>query len=446
MLGPGLMRLAGPLIAPPLFRDACLYLDFTSGVYADAPAGVLSRRRSFEDLVTFTSLGARDGIGPSLQFEIALAGQPRFMHDPAGSLPRGIAVEPSETRLNPNAENMAANGGFRTSSAVGDPGPFGATSNFTLFEVATADASNGSCASSQPYSLSAGRHTVAVYAKAGPDQSGWLLTRPSVQSLFSDAAQAFFDPVTGTKGAAVLASGASVITGVSSWIEPQGGGVYRCFTSFTLGSNADIFLRHYIAASNGALGSDLGDQIQLWGAQLVSGSTTGSFIRGNTPNTVRPAESLTAAPLHGGGSFTILADFSVGVEPNSGFPRLINAFRSAVAPNDRQGVAYSGGNFSLASLSGGATRAGSLALKPWSAGRHLLAASFTDDAFHGIMNGGSEASRTGIATALPSVDSIAAFADPGGVNSLLGPNRLHRLVVFPTDIGSTRRAAFVGAV
>lgn len=376
--------------------------------------------RALRAPLTFARSGVADYLDADLAFQQAAAGVPRVMHDPAGVLPPRLAVEASETRINPNAEDMAGNGGFRVSSADGDAAPFGAGTSFSLFEVSTASVS-GSCASTQPYTLAAGDHTVAVYAKAGPDQTGWLLSRISAQADFTDAARAWFDPAAGVKGAASLASGASALTGVVSWIEPQGAGVYRCFTRFTLAAPTDVFVRHYIADADSTLVSTLADQVQLWGEQLVTGSTTGSFIRGNTPNITRAAESA-IIPFLPANDFTVGFDFSVSRIPTN-FERVFEIYPDAASGNNRQAFFFDGsGNLRFETYSGGAARGAIGNLGAVSAGRHRVIWRVQDGAMGASLDGGAVVSVTGLTGTLPACDRWRLFDSSGGTGAPRGEN------------------------
>lgn len=411
MLGPGLMRWAGPLIAPPLFRDACLYLDFTSGVYADAPAGVLSRRRSFEDLVTFTRSGTAERINADLEFETVLAGKPRFMHDPAGMLPRRLAVEASETRINANPVASMA-GWSNVTTATRTDLALGILGSFPGLKIASQGADWNRVGPPNWTLVNGQSYTVRTYYMEPDDGSSSGQARINGYA----AAGAFNCALNGPVGAlAVSATTGCTVSGVTN--KEVLDGVFFCEFTVTNTSGSDQTLSFGVGPN-----SATSDKAVVALAQFgVAGSAPGSdILNPATANTTRAAEAAAVPMLHGGGAFTVLYDCYLGAVPTTGLPRVFQAAIAADVNDNSAQLLYnpSTNKFRVSSVRGGVAVGTDLAVGAVGRVRAVLIAA--DASVRASVNGSVPSGLTGLSGTIPAMDALTCFANPAGNNAFPG--------------------------
>jgi hypothetical protein len=202
---------------------------------------------------------------------------PRIEYDANGNR-KGLLIEEARTNLLINSGDM--DGGnwssFRTTFSNGDTAPDG--SQLFLLAEASETNVNGSNAGQQVATLAAGTYTMSAFAKAGPDDAGFLVLRPASNVTFTDTVHAWFNLETGSVDTVSSSAGSSVVTTPVASIQDYGNGVYRCILTFTITSEESIRHLHYIANASGSFPVTLGKQVQLWGAQLEAGSFPTSYI------------------------------------------------------------------------------------------------------------------------------------------------------------------------
>lgn len=323
-----------------------LTLDFMSGV--------LDSRLSFARASTGTFIGSNGYV------QTASAGTPRFQYDSAG-LPLGLLIEGSATNLLTYSEAFTPDWTdtniTRTSSTATSP------ANTATALLATASAGNATIIRS-----------AAVGTTAIRSYSIWLRR------------------VTGTGNIQLTQNGGG------SWTRADITSSWARYSLSPTNANHQVGIR--IVTS--------GDEIEMWGAQLETGSgitsyipTAGSTVTRSSDYCTMPASSfITGSPY----PQTLLID-CIPQSASVGFPDLIRLF-------DRSGPTYSYGNeiyysgASTMSLSRkisatsntDATMSSGLAYNT----RYRIAASISSTAFLGSRNGVTGSGATGAPAALPS--------------------------------------------
>ena len=246
--------------------------DGVAGLYI---WGAQLEQRSTVTAYTPTTTQAITNYIPVLQ--TAVAGVPRFDHNPTTFESLGLLVEEQRTNLvtySSEFDNAAWAKLNATVTANTIVAPDGTISGDTLTTSGAAVAQRVAQSPTATGSLS-----FSVYAKAGSAQFIQILqtTDGNVFGNFDLA-----NGVVGTKGS----SATSTITAV-------GNGWYRCSVSATLASsnNWGIYITPSASAAYGALYTATVANLFIWGAQLEAGSFATSYIPTVASQVTRAADA-----------------------------------------------------------------------------------------------------------------------------------------------------------
>jgi len=259
---------------------------------------------------------------------------------------RGRLFEPSRTNSFTNSGDMDGSGwaGIRTDYSQGDDAPI--SGQYFLNCEANATNANGSAAAIQvTSSLAAGTYTQSVFVKVGPTDPGFLVIRPTDNADFNNRARAWFDVANGT--AETVESPGTNFTSATSGIEDIGGGVYRCWITFTTDATLTISARYYVVDADAGLTTTSGKDIQVWGAQFEAGAFPTTYIPTTTTAVTRLADRASCALSDiafdaAGGSIFIegRAYYTMG---GSGFNRIFD-INDGTSNNSIQLLARESGN------------------------------------------------------------------------------------------------------
>lgn len=266
---------------------------------------------------------------------------PRFDYDPVTLAPRGLLVEEQRTNLLLRSEEFDNSIWIKSDATV--------TANAVLSPDGTVDADflvEGTSAATthgfyRSATLTAGSHTLSIYAKAGTRSWLWLVCTAAAN------AGAYFDLATGTVGA--------VSSGYSASIAPAGNGWYRCSITFTA-TAASWFPNVFLATgNNGAVYTGDGTSgIYIWGAQLEAGAFATSYIPTVASQVTRTADVATIT----GANFSQWYNQSEGTFVVEG-----SVYSTGISGNRKSLLAATEGNFNnsvLVSVLSGTTASGGI--------------------------------------------------------------------------------------
>jgi hypothetical protein len=361
---------------------------------------------NYADLITFTRASTGTYLDSDGLLKTATTNTPRIEYDANGNR-KGLLIEEARTNLYTNSGDMDGTGwvGFRTTYSAGDTSPDG--SQLFLLGEASETNINGSSVAEQGRGVSSGTHTMSVFAKAGPDDTGFLSLRPSDSASFIDAVSAWFNLQTGVVSAVATEGGSTNVTTPVATIQDFGGGVYRCSLTFTVVSPITVVPRHYLTDSSGSRLVTVGKQVQLWGAQFEAGSFPTSYISTSGAAASRAADVAsipTSAFGYNADKGTVVVDFETQYGTPVGFPRIweiggatsgvdrVYGFISAANSQIRCGV-----------LANGVTAADFSVKTDPTPASGKLAFAFADADFSGVIDGGSPVTDTSGSFTTPSI-------------------------------------------
>jgi hypothetical protein len=348
---------------------------------------------AYSDLITFTRASTGTYLDSDGLLKTATTNTPRIEYDADGNR-RGLLIEEARTNLLINSGDM--DGGswssFRTTFSNGDTAPDG-SQLFLLAETSETNV-NGSNAGQQVATLAAGTYTMSAFAKAGPDDAGFLVLRPASNVTFTDTVHAWFNLETGSVGTVSSSAGSSVVTTPVASIQDYGNGVYRCILTFTITSEESIRHLHYIANASGSFPVTLGKQVQLWGAQVEAGSFPTSYISTSGAAASRAADVAsipTSAFGYNQKAGTVVVDCSIDRVANVAGTSIAGLFGSAFDISNSTRVFYrSNGTTGYQNTDGGVT---SVDLSPpgvLTAGQNInIAFAYVENDFAVVRNGGT---------------------------------------------------------
>ena len=242
--------------------------DFTAGVL---PAGVSFAR---------ASAGYRFNSAGLLVSEASDV--PRLQYDPATLVSRGLLVEDARTNLFTKSEKFDDAAWTKTRASVSantGVAPDGATAMDTLIEDSTATSTH---LLSRGVSFVAGTSYVfSVFVKAS-GRTWLILTLPT--TAFTLNYRANFDVTNGVLG--------TVSAGSTAFIQNVGGGIYRCSVIATATVTASASAQLNLTTGDGSLTytGDGTSGLQLWGASIEAGDTTGTYISTDAAAVARAAD------------------------------------------------------------------------------------------------------------------------------------------------------------
>jgi hypothetical protein len=246
------------------------------------------------NLIDFTRASSGTYVGSDGLIKTATTNEARFDHDPTTGESLGLLVEEQRTNLLFYSESIGVTvwSGFRyaaTANAATSP-----DGQVSADLIAATETNPSGAATLQTFTPSVSTFTLSVFAKAGV--SSYILLRPQNGSVFGEAAEAWFNLATGTKGVTTIDG--AVFTDVSSQITPFGNGWYRCSLTFSLASSAFTgHVRLYLTDADELRGVTEGASVYLWGAQLEEGSFPTSYIptEGSTVTRAADVASITGS-------------------------------------------------------------------------------------------------------------------------------------------------------
>ena len=239
---------------------------------------------SLDSRVTFTrTTGASNPatyVNSSGVVTVATNNQPRFDYDPVTLACKGLLIEESRTNLMTYSSDYSnaiwgTKSGISLASGVAAPD----VSTSTLVENTSA----GTRYVGQTATVTtATAYTATVYMKKGTTNIGAM-------SVVESPNQGFwtFDLNTGVVGNNVVSSKASTAS-----ITDAGGGWYRCSITITTAATS-ISVRILPVTSVSVATGAVGDNINVWGAQLEAGAFATSYIPTTTAALTRNADVAT---------------------------------------------------------------------------------------------------------------------------------------------------------
>lgn len=342
-----------------------LSLDFTTGV--------------LDPRLTFTRSGTGTFINASGLVATASTNTPRFDYDPTSiGTPRGLLIEGSATNLLNWSESFATSGGTNNNWA---------DTNITRNSTNNADPANGTTA-------------LRVTASAG---NGTIISTAAMGTSAERTLSIWLRRVSGTGNIQYTLDNGSTYTTqaiTSSWVR-------YTFAATTAAQRVGI----RIVTS--------GDSIELWGAQLETGSGASSYIPTGASQGTRNADNCSIvspnfAPWFNASAGTLLVSARTATRyvDSAGFdfPAVLTLdSNNHIGPCQWNGVVYGvvrvGGSYRI----NYATLA-----SPGNNANYKAAIAYADSDYAAVANGGSI--QTGSGTTVPSgLNQLALGASRGGI-------------------------------
>jgi hypothetical protein len=280
---------AGPLVGTGVSNRVSLTFTPTAGTLTLTVSGTVSNAqleaRSSATAYTPTTTQPITNYVPALQ--TALAGVPRFDHNPLTGESLGLEIE--EQRVNLLTYSEQFDNAAWTKSAISITANTVVAPDGTLTaDVLIEDTSTGShqLTRSSNLSFSSGTaYTLTFFAKQN-GRSRINIAADVGASTFPAAANAIYDLSTGT----IVSTGASATASIVS----AGNGWYRCSFTATATATAGSRPGYYIQMTSSGNVSYTGDGfsgIYLWGAQLEAGAFATSYIPTVASQVTRSADA-----------------------------------------------------------------------------------------------------------------------------------------------------------
>jgi len=335
-----------------------LDLDFTRGV--------LDSRITFTRASTATFIGSNGLVQTMAAAPTNDPTKARFDHDPSTLAPRGLLVEGQATNLLNWSEAFATSGG--TNNNWGD-------TNITRTSTNNTDPAGGTTA-------------LRITASAG---NGTIISSAAIGTSAARTFSVWLRRVTGTGDIQYTQNNGTNYTTqaiTSSWVR----------YTFTHTANHQVGIR--IVTS--------GDAIELWGAQLETGSGASSYIPTDSSQATRVAEQgempFDAATFGYGTSpnHTFSIGWNIAVNASSGFPNAV-ALQDATTNKTAQFTVNTStppSHFSAWSVTSGTLTTASIASQAIGVNRKL-AASVTDGSLgHNLSINGTAATPQAVTSAV----------------------------------------------
>lgn len=280
---------AGPLVGTGVSNRVSLTFTPTAGTLTLTVSGTVSNAqleaRSSATAYTPTTTQPITNYIPALQ--TALAGVPRFEHNPLTGESLGLEIEEQRANLLTYSEQFDNAVWLKTSASVTANTVVAPDGTLTA-DVLIEDTSTGShqVTRASNLSFSSGTaYTLTFFAKQN-GRSRINIAADVGVSTFPAAANAIYDLSTGT----IVSTGASATASIVS----AGNGWYRCSLTATATATAGSRPGYYIQMTSSGNVSYTGDGISgiyLWGAQLEAGAFATSYIPTVASQVTRSADA-----------------------------------------------------------------------------------------------------------------------------------------------------------
>ncbi len=276
------------------------------------------RARSLMELITVTRATTATYCGPDGLLATAAAGVARIDFDPVTRVSKGLLVEEARTNLllrSEELDNAAWTKAGATVVANARLAPDGALTMDKIEEDNTASAHYVRQAYVKTSSTEVQAYVLSYWAFAG--ERTWLRLVAQGNSGSAHRASADFDLVNG------IANSPSITGNYDSamaWIEPWGGGLFRCVLVFRINNDGQTEVGAYALLLQSSGGPDsytgtTGSGLYAWGMQLEKGPLPTSYIPTTTAAVQRNNDDIRMASLSpwldDEAAGTIVADYSV---------------------------------------------------------------------------------------------------------------------------------------
>lgn len=240
--------------------------------------------KTVDPRITFTRASSATYFDEFAVLRTASNNVPRIDHNPVTGECLGLLIEEQRTNLMPHSEQFDNAGWNKVQSTI-TPNAVAAPDGTLTADLLIEDTSNNQHTISRGQSLLANTtYTLSVYVKpAGRTlfrMAGSYINNWSVGSPKAD-----FDLMAGT---------VSNIVGDGAGIQPVGNGWYRCHLTATFGAADNLGGMNIITLISSSSITYQGDGtsgICIWGAQLEAGSQQSSYIKTESSQVTRAADS-----------------------------------------------------------------------------------------------------------------------------------------------------------
>lgn len=279
------------------------------------------RARSLMEVITVTRATTATYCNSSGLLATAAAGSARIDHDPVTRAVRGLLIEEARTNLLLRSEefdNAAWSKTGVTCAGAAINARAGADGALTMDKLEE-DTSSAAHYAKQGYvktsSTEVQAYALSYWAVAG--ERTWLRVVAQGNSGSAHRAGADFDLVNGIANSPVVAGN---YDSALSWIEPWGGGLFRCVLVFRINNDGQTEVGSHTLLLQSGGGSEsytgtTGSGLYVWGSQLEKGAFPSSYIPTTTAAVTRNADDILMASLspwfEDEAAGTIVADYSL---------------------------------------------------------------------------------------------------------------------------------------